>query len=236
MRLEHNNISFHISVPSANNVARMNRRGRYPMQGRGRGQGRSNSQQPYSCGHQMGHQNQMHQNRNKPTCQVCGKIGHVALKCYHRFDHSYQAEDARIVATAALSSYDVVPNWYIDTGATDRITNDLEKLAIKEKYQGKDQVQVANGSGMNILHAGHSQLSTPFHSLKLNNVLHIPQATRHLLSVHRLATDNNIFFEIYPSYFLVKDQTMKQLLLRGKCEGGLYPIKPSHIALSKKGS
>lgn len=87
---------------------------------------------------------------------------------------------------------------------------------------------------MNIHHIGHSSLQTPVQSLQLNNVLHIPQVTRNLLSIHRLANDNNIFFEFHPSYFLVKDRLTKRLLLQGKCERGLYPIKPRCIALSKK--
>ncbi|PON34229.1 Zinc finger, CCHC-type [Parasponia andersonii] len=48
--------------------------------GQGRGAGRG------------GRENFNHQ--NKPICQVCGKAGHVAVKCYHRFDLSYQGPDS----------------------------------------------------------------------------------------------------------------------------------------------
>ena len=27
---------------------------------------------------------------NKPHCQICGKIGHMAMKCFHRFDVGFQ--------------------------------------------------------------------------------------------------------------------------------------------------
>lgn len=60
------------------------------------------------------------------------------MKCYHRFDHSYQSETRKVaVAASAIPSYDVDTNWYIDTGATDHITNDLDKLTVKERYNGK---------------------------------------------------------------------------------------------------
>ena len=27
---------------------------------------------------------------NKPLCQICGRMGHIALKCFYRFDARYQ--------------------------------------------------------------------------------------------------------------------------------------------------
>jgi hypothetical protein len=36
--------------------------------------------------------------------------------------------------------------------------------------------------------------------------------------------DNNIFFEIHPWFFLIKDRDTQSTLLRGKCHDGLYPI------------
>jgi hypothetical protein len=31
-------------------------------------------------------------NGSRPTCQICGKFGHTALTCYHRFDNSYSSD------------------------------------------------------------------------------------------------------------------------------------------------
>ena len=28
---------------------------------------------------------------SRPTCQVCHKVGHNALDCYHQYDHAYQS-------------------------------------------------------------------------------------------------------------------------------------------------
>ena len=30
---------------------------------------------------------------NRPICQVCGKTGHVAMNCYHRFDRNFQSNN-----------------------------------------------------------------------------------------------------------------------------------------------
>lgn len=85
--------------------------------------------------------------RPKSTCQICGKYGHDALRCYSRFDHSYQPETKMAGHVSSGSdSYGVDSNWYLDTGATDHLTNDVDKLNMREAYKGNDHVQVANGS------------------------------------------------------------------------------------------
>jgi hypothetical protein len=59
-----------------------------------------------------------------------------------------------------MNSYTVDNTWYTDTGATDHITGELEKLAVREKYNGGDEIHTASGAGMNIRHIGHSTIRT----------------------------------------------------------------------------
>jgi hypothetical protein len=80
---------------------------------------------------------------------------------------------------------------------------------------------------MAIAHVGHSVLHTPHSSLHLRNILHVPSASKNLLSVHKIALDNNAFLEFHPSFFLIKDQATKEILFRGPCHGGLYPLVPT---------
>ena len=193
----------------------------------GRGQGRGN----------RGRNNERTNNNSsqgaRPTCQVCGKVEHSALKCYHRFDHAYKIDDGHTASMVTTPSYSVDTNWYTNTGATDHVTADLDRISICEKYPGKEQVQVANGTGLSILHTGHSLISTSSRPLKLRNILHVPNISKNLISVHRFATDSNVFFEFHPTYFLVKDQATRSLLLQGKREGGLYHLPPESTALNK---
>jgi hypothetical protein len=93
-----------------------------------------------------------------------------------------------------------------------------------DKYLGKEQIQMVGGSGMSIQHVGHSLIHTPIQTLHLRNILHAPQANKHLLSVHRFTRDNNVFFEFHPYHFLIKDTPTRIPLLRGRCVGGLYPL------------
>jgi histone deacetylase 1/2 len=110
------------------------------------------------------------------------------------------------VAGSTSHAYGVDTNWYIDSGATDHITGDLEKLTVRERYNGHDQVHTASGAGMNISHIGQSTYHTPHRNFHLKNILHIPKASKNLLSTHKFACDNDIFFEIHPYFFLIKDR------------------------------
>ncbi|KAL6650072.1 hypothetical protein ACP70R_014296 [Stipagrostis hirtigluma subsp. patula] len=67
-----------------------------------------------------------------------------------------QPEENRDRAGNSSAAYNVDTNWYADSGATDHLTSDLDRLNVQERYTGKDNVQVANGSvffGPNLLRA-----------------------------------------------------------------------------------
>jgi hypothetical protein len=182
--------------------------------GRGRGNG----------GRGRGSNNGGFRPRFNGKCQIYLKEGHNAINCWYRFDEDLAAEEKNV---NAVHTYGVDTNWYTDTGATDHITSNLEKLAIHDKYHGGDQIRTANGAGMNINHIGHAIVPTPSRDLHLRNILHAPQARKNLVSVHRLAADNNAFLEFHPNFFLIKDQETKRTLLEGRCKGGLYPLPES---------
>ena len=91
---------------------------------------------------------------------------------------------------------------------------------MRDKYHGGGQVHAANGSGMEIDQIGHTLVRTPSRDLALNNVLYVPKANKNLVSVHKLTRDNHVFFEVRPSFFVIKDQTMRKVLHKGQCEAG----------------
>ena len=206
------------SSSSANAAARGGRGGFKRgggSRGRNNGRGRSNN----------GNGGRPRQKSNE-ECQLCGLEGHTVLRCYKRFNASFQgpAQEKR-QASSATAGYGVDTNWYTDTGATDHITGELEKLIARDKYHGTDQVHTANGAGMRINQIGQSIVHTPNRNLVLKNVLYVPEANKNLASVHCLTSDNNAFIEYHPDHFLIKDQVTRKTLVRGGCEGGLYPLK-----------
>jgi histone deacetylase 1/2 len=205
----------------ANSASRGHGGGNWHGRGRSGGQDRSGRIGGRQGGGRGGH------NGDRRTCQLCGKEGHTVLRCYKRFDASFTDVPDNKSASFATTNYDVDSNWYMDTGAIDHITGELDKLTIRDKYTGGDQVHTTSRAGMLIDHIGHSVLHTPSRNLILKNILHVPQASKNLASFHRIAKDNNAFLEFHPNHFLIKEQATKRTLLRGKFEGGLYPMKSS---------
>jgi hypothetical protein len=132
--------------------------------------------------HQRGHHSN---NSYRPKNQVCHKIGHTADRCWYRYEEDYVPEQCHNTA-AATSSYTMDLNWYADSGATDHITSELDKLAIGDKYNGGERIDTTSGAGMENSHTGKSFIHTPTRNLQLCNILHVPKATKNLKSIHHL--------------------------------------------------
>jgi hypothetical protein len=103
-------------------------------------------------------------------------------------------------------------NWYADSDVTDHVTGELDKLAMKDNYTGGDQIYTASGSGMHIKYVGHAIIRTSYRDLKLNHILHVPQLSKNLASIHKITSDNNVFFELHPDFFFIKDGESRKTL------------------------
>jgi hypothetical protein len=165
-------------------------------------------------------------NSDWPQCQVCHKIGHTTNRCWYRFDDDFVLKQKNVVVTT--TSYTVDSDCYVDLGATDHITIEHDKLAVRDKYKDTEKVHTASGAGMEISYTGKSFIHTPHRKLQLCNVFHVPKATKNLMSIHRFSLDNNVFFEINPWFFLIKHRDTRSTLLRGRCRDGLYPLPASN--------
>jgi histone deacetylase 1/2 len=191
--------------------------------GGGQGGGRNNGGGNDGCGR-----------RPHVCCQICGIWGHEALSCRNHFNQVYQADDTGSGNAASTSQSDP-PHWLVDSGATDHLTHDMERLHVHERYNGRDQVQVTKCASLSISHIGHSRLAGPMHSLAFKNILHVPAISKSLLFVHKFVSDNDVFIEFHRHFFCVKDTAMKKIILQGRSHGGLYPI-PFHRASSSTAS
>ncbi|XP_008238542.1 PREDICTED: uncharacterized protein LOC103337169 [Prunus mume] len=140
---------------------------------------------------------------NTTRCQICNQTNHLAATCRYRYDKPNDAS-AHIASFPAYSNSDF-NTGFPDTGATHHVTPDLANLSIANNYNGPDQLKVGNGNGLNISHVWTSTFSNATRSFNLSHILHVPDITKKLLSVHQFSKDNNCYFEFHPTFFVVKD-------------------------------
>ncbi|KAG7589577.1 GAG-pre-integrase domain [Arabidopsis suecica] len=169
---------------------------------------------------------------NKVVCQICGKPGHPALKCWHRFNNSYQYEELPAALTA-MRITDVTDHngseWVGDSGATAHITNSHHNLQQSQPYGGSDTVMVGNGDFLPITHTGSATLPASSGILPLNDVLVCPNIGKSLLSISKLTMDYPCSVNFDCDYIRVTDKATKQLLAQGNNHNGLYILGDSPV-------
>ena len=124
-------------------------RGRNGNRGRGNGGGRGSNYSPHQFSPYSSNQNQQNQfspsqaqgiKTERPTCQICGKIGHLAIDCYHRMDYAFQGNHPPTkLATMAIASNATITQdqpWLADSAATDLVTSSLNALSFPKPYTG----------------------------------------------------------------------------------------------------
>ncbi|XP_071683604.1 uncharacterized protein [Lolium perenne] len=151
--------------------------------------------------------------RPQCTCQLCGRDGHVASKCHRRFQRSFRGlgndgrdtrNNARQAAMADRSapqgqqghtqSYSVDPAWYMNTGATDHLTSELNKLHTRDAYHDSDKVHTANRAGigrgarLELLEELPSPLPAPLQSSSTGDAFSTPAGVHGLGNRARHAT------------------------------------------------
>ncbi|PON94612.1 hypothetical protein TorRG33x02_096470 [Trema orientale] len=185
---------------------------------------------------------------NRPTSQLCGRQGHLAIRCYHRFDISFQG--TRQQSQSSSSSPQALSNnqafvassatvndsaWYLDSGACNHIIADLNTISQKVDYKDKEKLTVGNGQALPIFHVGSSLLlyNTSHNPLLLNHTLHVLAIAKNLLSVSQFTKDNDVILEFYSDFCFIKDKAMKRVMLQGRLSNSLYQnlVPPSTVSL-----
>jgi len=167
-------------------------------------------------------------NAPKIPCQICGKLNHIALDCFHRMDYAFQGRRPPTQLHAMVSHTNAAyedQEWYADSAANAHITHDLENLQIQQPFQNKEAVAVGNGTALTIANTGSATLhssQSPFH---LHNILHCPNVAANLVSIQRFCLDNDCYFILTSTHYYIIDLQTQTLLLEGKSENGMYPLR-----------
>lgn len=158
-------------------------------------------------------------NNNRPSqllCQYCDKRGHDAKRCFKLFPHLHQSRPSAHHTTVPSPTH---APWIVDSGASHHVTSQLSNLALHQPYEGPDDIQIGDGSGLSITHTGSTFISPSF---SLSNVLCVPSINQNLISVAKFCRSNHTSIEFLPSYFVVKDLRTGTPLLHGKNRHDLY--------------
>lgn len=137
---------------------------------------------------QRRHRNQKSSfNGSQLVCQVCNKPGHTTLKCYHRFDFAYQAEQSNnFQAHMSTTPPSQIPAGTLIQPQLTISPRILKNLTLQaDEYVGTDQIMVVNGVGLPIQHIGASQIYFPCKNLLLNQPLQVPSFEKNLVSVSK---------------------------------------------------
>ena len=110
---------------------------------------------------------------------------------------------------------------------------DLNNLSIHSEYDGTDKVILGDGSSLAISHIGYVALQSPLRTFTLRDTLYVPNLCKKLIYVHHFTKQNNVFVELHPFHFLVKDQITRATLLKGTCNNGIYTFPASMMASPK---
>ena len=173
-------------------------------------------------------------NASKPTCQICLKPGHTTNICWKLEDFitsdAYRPPLNRGPKATNLANIDAPAdtNWYLDSGATHHLTNDMNNMHGAKLFTGNYKLIVGNGVGLCITHIGSTVLrmkNTCNHfELKLNNILLVPKVTKNLISISKLTNDNDVVVEFIDNFCYVKDNVKNLIMLQGKVEKDLYRL------------
>ncbi|KAJ0045368.1 hypothetical protein Pint_05982 [Pistacia integerrima] len=106
-------------------------------------------------------------------------------------------------------------------------------MAAHLSVRAADHVTVGNGGGLNITTTGSCFLSNSKTKFFLSDILHCPNASSNLLSIQKFCHDNNYYFLLTTTHFLVKDMQTRETLLQGPSKGGHYPIYLQQLKLNK---
>ncbi|KAL5797089.1 hypothetical protein ACOSQ2_001909 [Xanthoceras sorbifolium] len=181
--------------------------------GQGNNQGTFGNKTPNSNSGQSGNRCENHQSsgrrgrgrgrnfnsNSRPPCQICHRVGHGAYRCYYRYDQTFQQP---YLMQAMIATLNTVADfsWYLDSGATNHYTPDVNNLQTKSDYHGNEMIYMGNGNALTISSIG-------------DNSFDIPHITKILLSVSKFVRENAVFIKFHPHFCLVKDRVTKKVFL-----------------------
>ncbi|KAL2942349.1 Retrovirus-related Pol polyprotein from transposon RE1 [Bienertia sinuspersici] len=114
--------------------------------------------------------------------------------------------------------------WFLDSGASDHICNDLSAFTTYHTVSNANNlITISDGRALKVQHIGSVSICQ---GIQLYNVLHVPEFKFNLISVHKLCKDLNCTLQFSSNECLVQCQQGPTIPL-GSLTGGLYQVTSS---------
>ncbi|KAE8723067.1 PLAC8 family protein [Hibiscus syriacus] len=140
-------------------------------------------------------------------CYNCGKMGHMAKDCWTKkkpVETLFATEEEELALTVTTPErIDYKNDWIVDSGCSNHMTGDKQKLQNLSEYNGGRVVVTADNSRLPITHIGKIIVTPRYNTnqVQLQDVYHVPGMKKNLLSVGQLTSSGH--------YVLFGPQDMK---------------------------
>lgn len=151
-------------------------------------------------------------------CHICQKKGHSAISCYNRhnknrFPTIIDKKSRYRLHSGSKSSNSVNAIWYLDPGATDHVIANTFDTQNRDFTPMASNGLIANGNKCSVLNSGSSSFSVANSQIRLNNILHVPDVKKNLLSVKKIYDENDFSVTFDSSSICIKDRKSNKVLL-----------------------
>ncbi|KAJ0958333.1 putative transcription factor interactor and regulator CCHC(Zn) family [Helianthus annuus] len=131
------------------------------------------------------------------------------------------------VSCSSVASLEHEYNWIVDSGANQHmIKTDKDMFNCVDVSECGLKVSHPNGTSVKVLKIGELKL---INNVVLKDVFYVPDYSVNLLSVHKLAKDNQITVLFNENNCMLQDLNTKKVLVIGSQDNGLYLIGKNGI-------
>ncbi|KAG8364897.1 hypothetical protein BUALT_Bualt18G0046300 [Buddleja alternifolia] len=179
--------------------------------------------------------NRRNKKKFEGKCYNCKEKGHMAKDCWSKEDNVesnaatsksedewdadalFVAEEELALTATTYEQIDYEKDWIVDSGCSNHMTGDKEKLQNLSEYKGSRVVVTTNNSKLPIAHIGNTVVSPQYsaNEVSLQNVYHVPGMKKNLLSVAQFTSSSHFVIfgpqdvKIYRNFEITGDPVME---------------------------